>query len=42
MGETAFIITFLLSSIALQLYRLHQMKRVSATHKLNKQIKGDK
>lgn len=43
MDATAFFLTWLLLSIALQLYNNHRMsKRINRMHELNKQIKGDK
>jgi len=43
MAEIAFLTTFVLLSIAMQLYSNHCVnKRVNSNHKMNKQIKGDK
>lgn len=43
MNTDLFWLTWILLSITLKLYSNHKIsKRVSATHKLNKQIKGDK
>lgn len=42
MNTTAFFLTWLLLSIALQLYNNHKMsKQLGRMHELNKQIKGD-